>query len=149
MSKNRFTSGEVERLDLSEGDWVEIVKDLNTGEQKKLEAAGLKPPIAVSQPDGTFKIVSPIDWEVYEIDRAMIFLKAWSFRDKEDRPKPLTRDAVKALSPPDFEEVNQAIITYTIKRAAEKNAERVAREGLTPKTPPTLKPSLETIGEAT
>lgn len=126
MGRNRFVNGDVNRIELSDGDWIEVKKDLNTGDQKKLEAAGNGIPVRLA--DGT--VHTPIDWAIYEIDRAVIFLTAWSFQDfTKDPPQPvaLTRAAIVAMDPPDFEEMNKAIFNWVMQRAAEKNALRATR----------------------
>lgn len=121
---SRFQKPEVERIQLSDGeDWIEIKKDLNTGDQKKLEAAGLKPPTVV---DG--KIISPVDWETYEVLRAAIFLTAWSFTDLEDRPTKPTPATLCALTTESFEEVNHTIFNFVMNRAKEKAAAKEAAE---------------------
>lgn len=123
MGRNRFQAPEVERIPLSDGDWIEIKRDLNAGDNRKLEAAGLKPPTVVEG-----KIISPVNWETYDFERAVIFLVDWSFRDKDDKPVKLTIDALKALTTGDFNEVNTAIFRYVMTHAAEKAAHKAATE---------------------
>lgn len=123
MGRNRFQPPDVERIPLSDGDWIEIKKDLNNGDSKKHEAAGLKPPAVV---DG--KIISPVNWETYDIERAAIFLVDWSFRDKYDKPTRPSIDTIKALRPEDFAEVNTAIFRHVMTRAAEKAAHKAAMD---------------------
>lgn len=123
MARNRFVSLNVDRIQLSDGDWIEVKQDLNTGDQKKLEAAGFKPPIMI---DG--KIITPIDWEVYELHRAVIFLTDWSFRNADDKSVPLNLDSLNALEPESFKEINDAIVKHTLDRVKEKNAQRMANE---------------------
>lgn len=125
MGKNRFVKVEVERLPLSDGDWIEIKKELNTGDEKKLSAAGLGKPVNV---DG--RVINPIDWARYELERAAIFLVDWSFRDANDKPVELSMDAMKALDVDSFTEINQAILTYTLDRATEKKARKEAEAKL-------------------
>lgn len=133
MAKVRFVEAATDRIPLSDGDWIEVKRDLNTGDQKKLEAAGLKPPTRVGGVGGVGgEIITPIDWEIYEIHRAAVFLTDWSFRGLDDKPFPLNNrdgqvsiDALKALDPETFDEINKAIFAHVIKRAAEKNGQRV------------------------
>lgn len=138
MGRNRFVLPEVVRIPLSEGDWIEVKKDLNTGDQKLLESVGM---MYVKLPDGT--VTGQVDWEVYELRRAMIFLKDWSFRDEQDKPVALKTkeglisiDALRALDVPSFAEVNAAILKHVVERTKEKKAEREARETPPPATEP-------------
>lgn len=134
MSRNRFVSTDTHKIPLSDGDWIEVKKDLNTGDQKRLEQAGSGTPIRIN--DGT--IHTPIDWSRYEIERAAIFLTNWHVHrvDTDGIPVPVPLldkdgkvqvDAIEALDPFDFEEINKAIFKYVMDRAAEKNALRAAQ----------------------
>lgn len=116
MGRNRFNEPAVDRIPLSDGDWIEVKRDLDTGDAKKLEAAGMKNPIRMENGE----IYTPIDWEVYELHRAMIFLTDWSFCDSTAKPRKLSLDALRALKPPDFEEINTAIYSHIFARAKEK-----------------------------
>lgn len=119
MSRNRFVVQDFIRLPLSDGDWIEIKKQLNNGESKKLEAAGMKTPIRI---DG--ELITPIDWEVYEIERCLIFLLDWSLKGADDKPVKISAAALRAMFPADFEEINRAIFDYIARVAKEKNAQR-------------------------
>lgn len=125
----RFTKPEVDRISLSDGAWIEVKHDLNTGELKKLEAAGLKPPAQVGD-----RVINPIDWERYELERAMIFLTDWNAKDANDKPVPLTINALRALDVESFDEINQAIAAHTMKRATEKKLEKEVREKMKPES---------------
>lgn len=127
---------EVDRIPLTDGDWIEVKRDLNNGDLKRLEEAGLAPPVRLS--DGS--VTRPIDWSRYEIERAAIFLEDWSFRGPDDKPVPLKNGngvmvaALKAIDPESFDEINAAILTHTVARAAEKKALREAKEKKQPET---------------
>lgn len=139
MGRNRFVTAEVDRVPLSDGDWIEVKRDLNTGDARKLEAAGLKPPVMVEG-----RIISPIDWAVYDLERAIIFLVDWSFKGPDDKPVTLNMDALRTLQPPDFDEINRAITKHTIERATAKKqlqGEKVP----TPTTNSPLPESPETV----
>ena len=103
-------------MSLTEGDWVEVKRTLNTGDTRRLEGAGLKPPVMVGD-----KIISPIDWSVYEIERAFIYLTDWSICGADERVLPLTIDSIKALEPESFNEINKAILQYRIEQEKAKN----------------------------
>lgn len=123
MGRNRFAPATVDRIPLDDGDWIEVKHELNNGEHKKLEAAGLKPPTVVNG-----KVISPIDWEVYEIERCAIFLVDWSFRDADDRPVPVNLASIRALDIETFDAINSAIFKHVAEVAVEKKAQREERE---------------------
>lgn len=136
MSRSRFSKGESHQITLSGDEWILIKKDLDNGDSKKLDEAGLHTPMWV---DG--KVIRPIDWSRYEIERAAIFLLDWNLRDDNNKEMPLklpdgTIDLkmLRALNPEDFDEINQVILSYTIKRSVEKNALR-GKEAKTPESP--------------
>ena len=130
MGRNRFTVPSVDRVYLDDGDWIELKHELNNGESKKLEAAGLKPPQVVNG-----RVVSPIDWEVFEIERAIVFLTDWSFRDAADKPVKVSTDALKALNVEDFQAINQAIMKHVAEVATIKKQQALEREKMSSPTP--------------
>lgn len=104
------------RIALSAGDWIEIKPELNVGDQKKLENAGLGTPVLLAG-----HVYQPIDWTVYEIHRAHIWLLDWSFRTPDDKPMPLSLAAIVRLKPKSFQEITDAIRDYVAAcEAAEK-----------------------------
>lgn len=139
MGRNRVAAQEVDRIPLSDGDWVELKRDLNAGDLKKLEDAGLAPPVRLA--DGS--ITRPIDWERYEFERAAIFLVDWSFRGPDDKPLALkgangqvSIATLKVLDIESFDEINAAVFRHTTERAAAKNRERDAKREMETKTIP-------------
>lgn len=119
MGRVRVVSPGSDRVEISDGDWIEVKRELNTGDSKRLEGAGLKPPVMVEG-----RVISPIDWTVYELERALIFLTDWSLKGADDKPLPLNLDSLKAIDPPSFDEINNAIVKHTVDKAKEKNAQR-------------------------
>lgn len=120
-----------ERIPLSDGDWIEVRKKLNTGEQKRLDEVGKVAPVMVGG-----KIIFPIDWAVYEVDRAAIWLLDWSIKDAADKPVALSVDAIRALDPDDFEEINTAIVNHMAKVKTESDAKKASRAILIPTLTP-------------
>lgn len=121
MGRNRFVTPEVVRLPISDGDWIEIKKRLNAGEARALENAGLKPPIKV---DG--KIIQPIDWAIYDLVRAQIFLVNWSLCGPDgttmglkDRDGNVDINVLKGLDVPTFDEITKVIFLYVTKQEAD------------------------------
>lgn len=121
MGRIRVVEQKTRRVQISDGDWLEVKEDLNTGEQKRLEAAGIKPPIMLAG-----RIISPIDWEVHDIERALIFLTAWSLRNLDDKPLALDMDGLRSIDPESFDEINKAILKHVADRAIEKNEQKKA-----------------------
>lgn len=130
MGRNRFIKSGSKRIDLTDGDWIEIKRDLNSGETKAVEAAGETPPVIVIGPDGKEKVVERVDWTRYEFDRALVYLTRWSFIDGEGedaQPMEISLDSLRALDPESFSEISAAILTHILETAATKKAQRLAR----------------------
>lgn len=117
--RNRFVKPETIRIDISDGDWIEIKKTLNNGEMKRLETVGLKPATII---DGKF--FQPIDWEVHDIERCMVFLTGWSIHDENDKPVEVSAASLRAMDPESFSEINSAIMKHVLDTVKEKNAAR-------------------------
>ena len=102
MSKNRFALLETGRLELSEGDWIEIRKELTYGDILDLQEASTAP-----DENGELRF----NGREFSINRIMAWVVAWSFED-ENGPVELTRDAVKALNAEAAGEINRALNEY-------------------------------------
>lgn len=133
MGRNRTVIPGSIRFDVSGGDWIEIKRQLNTGDQRRLEGSGLKPPVMVGD-----KVVSPIDWGLFEIERAIIYLTDWSFVGPDEKTVlPLTLDAVRSLDVESFNEINKVIMDHIMAtgkaklealREAKERAEQAEKE---------------------
>lgn len=133
MGRNRFPPQEVTRIPLSDGDWIEIKTNLNSGDAKIVEHAGEMLP--VKDANGNFLV--PIDWAVFEYTRAAIYLTDWSFRGADDKPVPLRNksgvvsvDTLKAMDAESFAEVNEAISLHVKRQVEAKKAARRLSEQL-------------------
>lgn len=133
MSKRkRFQTDETTQIFLpgSDEEWIKIKTRLNTGDQKKLEAVGMKPIVVSGQ---LFQVV---DFAIHDIDRAMIFLVDWNLNDDDGKNIDLSRDAVTHLETDTFQEINQAITKHVIAQAELKKQEREERKK--EQTPPAV-----------
>jgi|SRR5579859_2901656 len=113
MPRNRFVTAKTKRLELSDGDWIEVKERLNVGEKKTLDGAGVK---------RSFGAPPEIDWPNYHIKRAMVWLVDWSFQDEDGKQQELTEEAVRALDPDDFDELQIALVTHIAEGEAAKKA---------------------------
>lgn len=127
MGRNRFVVPTTVRKYLTSDpeEWVEIREELNVGEQKRVETCGLKPPMLVGD-----RIVTPIDWAVHDLERAMIFLTAWNLSGPDNTPWQLNFDTLKALDTDTFEEINQIILAHVLEMSEVKKSRRAAQAEL-------------------
>lgn len=120
-----FAVPEVVRLNLKiEGEWIEIKKVLNAGEERK-QAFLAKTHVVV---DG--KLYDTVDWSEYEFLRDDLWITAWHIHDAQGNVPPKSVAALKALTVEKFNEIDNAVLAYIINQATEKKKERM--------TPPSL-----------
>lgn len=105
MRRNRFVVPTTVRLEISDGDWIEAKERLDFGEAQALAGAGLRQSgsILSGQPD------VQLDLAAYKIARMVAYLVDWSFRDGDDRPVDVSREAIRALDPATAAEIEAAL----------------------------------------
>lgn len=114
MSRCRFVVPETVRIAISDGDWIEVKRELNAGERRAIFARmsksmhfGEKPEVEPGQV-GKAKLIE--------------YLVAWSFRDRQDRPVEVTAEAIDALESDTYAELVAAIDQHEAQQEKEKNA---------------------------
>ena len=113
-----FVAVEVDRHPLSSGGWVEIKRNLNIAEQRRMETLALVPYKIGNE------VLNRIDWSQYEILRAELWLTDWLMLDSKDKPRDLSLDAIKALDPDVFEEISGFILARILVLGQEKKTRR-------------------------
>lgn len=103
MGTNRFVKPQVVRLPLSAGDYIDVKRRLNTGEQQEL--------FAVMAPLVTPGEKVQLNSRMALTAKVMAYLLAWSFTD-DGQPVPVTLGAVNGLDPDTFREIRDAIETH-------------------------------------
>lgn len=116
---DRFVVPGSKKLELSDGDWIKVKKQLNTGDNRKLDIAGQMPLVKVGD-----KVMFPIDWSRHDQEVAAIWLTDWSFKDGEGKDVPLSMDAIQALDPATFDEAYVAIVKHSAEVAAERASKK-------------------------
>lgn len=114
MGKNRFASTETVRLDLSEGDWIEVKDELSYGERQVLMSVGVKRTGITEETRAV-----EIDWSVINVADMAMWIVDWSFTDDAGARVPVSEDSIRALSLEAATEVNEALKAH--KARAEKN----------------------------
>ena len=104
--KDRFTSRATARLDLSEGDWIEVKTRLSFGEEGDLSNAYIG---KMTNLDNAVDAGLGLDFARGQVERLAIWLTDWSFHDENDKPVKLTRDAIKNLDPDTVAEIDAAL----------------------------------------
>lgn len=106
--RNCFIEAETVKKPLAqEGEWIEIRKKLNNGEKRLQDELGI-----IHKQVGD-KVIRVIDWGLYEMLRAELWIIRWHLHDKDGNVPPLGIDSIKALDPDVFEEINNIIFKHS------------------------------------
>jgi hypothetical protein len=120
MARNRFPSPAVDRLPISDGDWIEVKRDLTVGEEKDVSLLAMR---EMSQEDGTLKFRP--DYQLMPFAKAVIYLVSWSFHNAkgpvklEDNQKKRL-EQLRALDGATWEEIQTALEAHEEKTDALK-----------------------------
>jgi hypothetical protein len=123
MGKLRFVQqgDNIVRLDLSDGDWVEVKKKLTVGESR----AAMASVIGEVNTDGwrrpNLKVLGLAEVAAYIVD--------WSLRDAKDKPVPFSLDALKNLEESFFDEIDKALDAHKAAMLAAGEQEKNAQGG--------------------
>ena len=129
MARSRFVSQQTVRLDISDGDWIEIKQRLSYGDEIKLQTAGIAGVDAGALFNGTDAATrneddrsaeARLDMQKWVVEQLIVWIVDWSFRDDNDKPVRVTRDAIKQLDPDTAAEVQAALGEYVKKLQEEK-----------------------------
>jgi hypothetical protein len=109
----------VDRITLTEDDWIDVKHELTTGEQRRMFAA--------------MRTAGDFDPSRVSVARALAYIVAWSLVDQSGRPAPLTGDALDDLETETFRELRDAIDLHETTVEADRDAEKKTRSsGATP-----------------
>ena len=97
---DRFVTPLTVRLPISQGDFIDIKRRLNTGEQQDLFAQ-MMPTINPGQPYA-------LQSRHVLTAKVLAYLVGWSLT-RDDKPVPVSPDAVNNLDPDTFREIREAI----------------------------------------
>lgn len=112
------------KLDLGDGDWIEVKLDLTIGEIKALESSGLGSMARPSRPDE--KVEIKMDWRTYSVSRCLAWILDWNAKDPQGRPVKFEREAIEQLSLEAFDRIETAITEHIKQRAEEKKTKTLA-----------------------
>lgn len=119
MGKNRFVDPDVVRIDIGDGDWIEVKKELTFGEHSDSQAALIKEVRADGRVTPDFAMISKAEVLAYLVD--------WSFMRGDKKIKIETDQqklaAINGLRPADMDIVKAAVTKHIgeMAEAATKN----------------------------
>ena len=129
MSRNRFVEPEVVRLELTEGDWVEVKKELTYGEEQRLAGAAMTSMNIQSDSDRAKTRTEDgegvrvnLENERYAILRLYTWLVDWSFENTAGKRVKVSREAIANLGADTAHEIDEALSAHIASREEAKNA---------------------------
>ena len=119
MPRFRFVSPESVKIDISDGDWIEIKRQLTNGEQKAVNRAAFRSRYELTDGDTGSSFVE-MDMGSFALAKLGAYLVDWSFKDERGKDVKLTPDAMRNLDQETAAEIEAAIDTHIETLAAEK-----------------------------
>jgi hypothetical protein len=126
---------EMRRLDLSDGDWIDVRDRITYGAKQRLDSVSIR---SMVQGDGPAKI--DLDMSTFRIERMAAYIVGWSARKPDGSPVKPDRDSFAALSEHAADEINKALDRHIEARAEEAKQ----ADGGNP-TPASTAPSLSSV----
>ena len=125
MSRQRFIRADTTRLDLTDGDWIEVKTELDYGEQQQLRIASMQP-LAIERDMSAENLQIQLNPFLLRQKMIELYLTDWSFRDADDRPVPVNRTTLLSLDPDTVEEIEAALNAHAEAVKAAKNTRGAA-----------------------
>jgi len=120
MARNRFVKPQTVRLELSDGDWIEVKKELNAGEHRRVFGRLVKDMRAGER--------AQLDPEQVGLTKVVEYLVAWSLEDN-GKPVEVTEGAINSLDAQTFGEIVKAIDAHEAAVDAEIEARKNDTDG--------------------
>lgn len=122
MGWNWYVKPESERIDLGDGEWIEVKKELTVGETKEILSRSTK----YVTVDGS--VVGVTDASVLDVELVLAYLVGWSARDEKGVSLPLSRATLLAQSRSNYQTISRAINKHNSERVKEKNVQSSGSE---------------------
>jgi hypothetical protein len=101
MGRTRFVQPDVVRLSLSDGDWIDVKRELNAGESRRVFARLVK--------TMHFNEKAEVDPEQVGLSKVAEFLVGWSLTDGDGKKVPISDAAINNLDADTYAEIVKAI----------------------------------------
>jgi len=118
MGRCRFVQPEITTLKISDDDWIEVKKELNAGEERRVFSRLVKTMHFSEKPE--------IDPEQVGLSKVVEYLVGWSLTDAAGKRVPVSEAALKNLDGDTYGEIVKVIDAHDeaviVARDARKNA---------------------------
>lgn len=128
----KFVQPEVVRLPLSDDEWIDIKRELNAGETRRIYTDLITDFRAGEQ--------AKLDPRAVGLTKMLNYIVGWSFCDAQDRPVPFSQAALENLEPGTYKEVNEAVEKHdqAVEKAREERKNGKAGESASSPTSPSV-----------
>ena len=132
-----FVTPSTVKLDLGDGDWLEVKQELTAGELKAMRTASFTYMAGKADDgngakrtdaDGADDVKVGVDWRTLSVARLMAYVVDWNAKDGQGRPVAWSRNAVEQLSMADFERLEKALNEHEKLIADAKNEKAGAKK---------------------
>lgn len=114
---------EVVRVPLTEGDFLDLKKQLNTGEYRAMLTAQFREPNAGDR--------AVINLEQMGFSKVLAYVVGWSFIDFNNQPLQFSADALRSIHPNVFAEILAAVEAHDEAQELERVAAKNGQDGAT------------------
>lgn len=124
MARCPIVRPDVVRLPLSDGDFLDVKKRLNTGEYRGMLMSQFREPNAGDK--------AVVNLEAMGFSKVLAYVHAWSFVDFDGNPLEFNADTLRAIDPDVFAEVLAAVEKHeeaSEKERAEKKTGKAGENG--------------------
>jgi hypothetical protein len=121
MARYRFVDPDSTRLDLTDGDWIEVKVELTAGETRDLYGR-MRPYVVPGEPNQL------IAKEV-GIARLIAYVIDWSLRDRAGKPVPVNEKTIDGVDMDTFQEMLAAVDAHITRHDEHRLAEKNGRAG--------------------
>lgn len=123
MGRNRFVKPLIDRLPLSDGDWIDVKHELNAGEVRRVFTEMIR-----EQRAGSVAVINP---ERVGITKMLAYIVAWSFMD-DNGPVPFSEAALTHLDQDTFREIMDAVDAHETRTDEEREERKKKTAGEKP-----------------
>lgn len=125
MGRCRFVPPEIVRLSLSDGDWLDVKRELNAGEARHIQIRQMATPVLT--PGERIQL----DPARVMLAEALEYLVAWSLVDTTGQVAAISESALQALDQESQREILEAIRAHAAAAEAALEAVRINRSSAT------------------
>lgn len=108
----RFAKPDTTKLDLGDGDWIEVRNELSVAEARELQDKSFEATQEFGDSDEKVKPKISINWSVFSLHRARAYITKWNAMDEDGKPVSVSLDSLGALDEETMQRIEQVITDH-------------------------------------